>query len=66
VQVPKDQVVQLLRSWGEDRAAEEAEATLPDSVDTDEHADVLAGLGVDRKELMARLGPGGDPGETLG
>jgi hypothetical protein len=60
VQIPKDQVLRLLRSRGDDRKVDEAERELPDSVDTDQHADLLARLGVDRKDLMSKLGGGGD------
>ncbi len=59
--IDKAQIIQLLRSRGEDDKATRAEAELPDRVDTDQHADLLGKLGIDPSDLEGLLGtlPGG-------
>ena len=58
MQISKDQLVELLRSRGEQAKADQAADELPDSVDTDQHADVLAKLGIDPKAFLGDLGGG--------
>lgn len=53
--IDKAQIVQLLRSRGEDEKASQAEADLPDEVDTGQDADLLEALGIDPVELEALL-----------
>ena len=59
MQIPKDQILQLLRSRGEDQKADQADNELPDQVDTDQHAGILEKLGIDPKDLLGSLGGGG-------
>jgi hypothetical protein len=59
VQIPKDQILQLLRDQGDGDKALQAEQELPDQVDTDQHADLLGRLGIDPQDLLAKLGGGG-------
>lgn len=66
MEIPKDQILELLRSRGEDDKVEQADQQLPDQVDPDEHAGSLEGLGLDPKELLAKLGGLGDLGGKLG
>jgi hypothetical protein len=66
VQIPKDQILQLLRSRGEDGKADEAQAQLPDQVDPEQHADLLQRLGIDPKELLSSLGGVGGIAGKLG
>jgi len=56
MQIPKDKIVELLRSRGEDDKAAQADGELPDQVDTEQHADVLQRLGVDPGDLAGSLG----------
>ena len=49
--VPKDQVLEMLTARGKDGQLEEAANQLPDPVDTEEHADLLEQLGVERQDL---------------
>jgi hypothetical protein len=56
MKVDKEQVLELLRSQGQDDKAEQAEATLPEKVDPDAHADLLHGLGIEPQDLVGRLG----------
>ena len=59
VNVEKQDLVQMLRAQGDHDTADRAEAGLPDQIDTDRDSDALAGVGLDREELMAKLAAGG-------
>jgi hypothetical protein len=61
MQIPKDQILQLLQDRGESDKASQAEQELPDQVDTEQHADLLQKLGIDPQDLLGKLG-GGIPG----
>jgi hypothetical protein len=66
--VDKSQVLDLLRQRGDDEKAREAESRLPDPVDPDADAGLLAELGVDPQDLISGLSGGalGDPDSGLG
>jgi len=68
MQIPKDQILDLLRSRGEDDKASQADSELPDQVDTEQHAGKLEKLGIDPQELLGKLGGGaaGGVGDKLG
>jgi hypothetical protein len=67
MQIPKDQILQLLRSRGENQKADEADGQLPDQVDTEQHAGIRQKLGIDPQELLGSLGGGaGGIGDKLG
>jgi hypothetical protein len=59
VEIPKDQILELLRSRGETDRAAEAEQELPDQVDTEQHSDLLSRFRIDPQELIRKIG-GGD------
>ena len=65
MQIPKDKILELLRSRGEDDKANQAEGELPDQVDTEQHSDLLQKFGIDPQDLISQLG-GGGIGEKLG
>jgi len=65
MQIPKDQILSLLRERGQDDKASAAEGQLPDTVDTDQHGDLLSRLGLDPSDLIGVLG-GGGIGSKLG
>jgi hypothetical protein len=56
MQIPKDQILDLLRSRGEDDKAQQAEGELPDQVDTDQDAGLLQKLGIDPGDLVGGIG----------
>jgi hypothetical protein len=56
MQIPKEQVLELLRSRGQDDKAAQAEGELPDQVDTEQHAGLLQRLGLDPGDLAGSLG----------
>jgi hypothetical protein len=66
VQIDKNQIIELLRSQGDQQKADEAGAKLPDTVDTEQHSDLLSQLGLDPKDLLSKLGGGGGLGGLLG
>ncbi len=64
--IDKDQILQLLRSQGDDSKAQQADRELPDSVDTDKDSGLLAKFGLDPMELVKKLGGGGLGGKLGG
>ena len=68
MQIPKEQILDLLRSRGQDDKASQADSELPDQVDTEQHAGTLQKLGIDPGDLIEKLGGGaaGDIGKKLG
>jgi len=58
MQIPKDQILELLRSRGQDDQAAQAEGELPDQVDTEQHAGLLEKFGIDPGDLAGGLGGG--------
>jgi hypothetical protein len=65
MQIPKEQILELLRSRGENDKAGQAEGELPDQVDTEQHAGLLQKFGIDPQDLISRLG-GSGIGDKLG
>ena len=57
--IDKNQILELLRSQGDDSKAQQADQELPDQVDTDKDAGLLAKFGIDPMELIKKLGGGG-------
>jgi hypothetical protein len=56
--IDKSQIIELLKSRGENDKASQAESELPDKVDPQAHAGLLEKLGIDPKDLLGNL-PGG-------
>jgi ribosome assembly protein YihI (activator of Der GTPase) len=56
MEIPKDQILQLLRDRGDDDKAQQADQELPDKVDTDQHSDLLEKLGIDPSDLLGNIG----------
>ena len=48
MQIDKSQIIDMLKSKGDDTKAEQAKSELPDKVDTDKHSDLLEKLGIDK------------------
>jgi hypothetical protein len=64
MQIPKEQILEFLRSQGKDDQVGQADQELPDTVDTDQHAGLLEKFGINPSELAGKL-PGG-LGDKLG
>jgi len=58
MEIDKSQIVELLKSRGDDAKAAQAETELPAKVDPEAHADLLAKLDIDPQALLKDL-PGG-------
>ena len=59
MQIDKNQILELLRSRGQDDKAEQADQELPDKVDTDQHSGLFERLGINPAELLGGGGVGG-------
>ena len=57
--IDKSQILELLRSRGDQDQADRAERELPDEVDTDRDAGLLDRLGLNVDDLLGKLGGGG-------
>jgi hypothetical protein len=64
VKIAKPQLVQVLRTEGDNDTADKVESQLPDEIDTERDADALSGVGLDESQLLAKLA-GGSYGTTL-
>ena len=64
--IDKEQILQLLRSQGDDAKAQQADQELPGEVDTDRDAGLLSKFGLDPMELVKKLGGGGGLGGLFG
>ncbi len=58
MQISRDELVRVLRTEGDNDTADKAQG-LPEQVDTDRDGDALAGIGLDRTQLMAKLAAAG-------
>ena len=56
MQIDKQKIVDLLKSRGEDEKAQQADADLPDEVDTGQHQGVLENLGLSPTDLANLAG----------
>lgn len=65
MRIDKQQVIELLRSKGDDARVEQAERELPDDIDTDEHGHMLSSFGLEPQEIVSKLG-GGPLGRLTG
>jgi hypothetical protein len=55
MEIPKEQILQMLRDRGDHDQAQQADQQLPDQVDTDQHRDLLGRIGIDPGELLGGL-----------
>ena len=58
MQIPKDQVLTLIRDRAGDEHAQQATKELPDQVDHEQHADLLKKYNIDPQDLLQRFGGG--------
>ena len=56
MKIHKNKIIDSLRQRGEDEKAAQAGQELPDTVDTDQHRDLLDRLGIDPGALLGRQG----------
>ena len=61
MEIPKDQVLALIREQGKAAQAGQAEKELPDQVDPERDSGLLQKFGIEPQDLLAKFG-GGLPG----
>jgi hypothetical protein len=61
MEIPKEKILELLRSRGDDEKANQADQELPDKVDPERDSGLLSKFGIDPSELLGKLG-GNIPG----
>jgi hypothetical protein len=64
MEIPKEQILQLLQERGATDQVSQADQQLPEQVDPEQHSDLLSNLGIDPQELISKFG--GGFGEALG
>ncbi len=62
MQIDKSQIIEFLKSRGEQDRASQADSELPEQVDTDQHQSQLEKLGINPSDLIGKLGGGGGLG----
>lgn len=62
MQIPKQQVIDFIKSKVGGGQADQADKELPEQVDTDRDSGLLQKFGVDPKDLLGSLGGGGGGG----
>lgn len=55
MQIPKEQIMQFLKSRGDQGQADQADSELPDQVDTEQHQGLLEKFNIDPKDLGGGL-----------
>ncbi len=56
MEIPKDQILQLLRDRGDHDKAQQADQQLPDQVDPEQHRDLLDKIGINPSDLLGDIG----------
>jgi hypothetical protein len=56
MEIPKDKIIELLKQRGDHDKAAQAEQELPDTVDHEQHADLLEKHAINPKELVGKIG----------
>lgn len=56
MQIPKDKIIEMIRSRGDQDQADQASSELPEQVDTDKHGDLLSKFNIDPKNIGGGLG----------
>jgi hypothetical protein len=61
MEIPKDQILELIKQQGKSDQADQADRELPDQVDPERDAGLLEKFGITPQDVMSKLG-GGLPG----
>ncbi len=56
MEIPKEQILQMLRDQGDHDTAQQADEQLPDQVDPDQHGDLLGRIGINPSDLLGGAG----------
>jgi len=66
MEIPKQQILDLLREQGKGDQVGEADQQLPDQVDPEQHAGLLEKFGLNPADLIAKFAGGGLAGKIPG
>ena len=66
MEIPKQQILDLLREQGKGDQVGEADQQLPDHVDPEQHAGLLEKFGLNPGDLIAKFAGGGLAGKIPG
>lgn len=66
MQIDKQQILSMLQGMGHHDQASQADAQLPDQVDTDQHGGILDSLGINLGSLLGGSGGGQSEGQAGG
>ncbi len=66
MEIPKDQILDMLRQQGKDDQVGEADKQLPDQVDPEQDAGLLQKFGIDPGDLLSKFGGGALGGKIPG
>ncbi len=55
MEIPKDQLLQLLHDRGDHDKADQADQQLPDQVDPEQHTDLLNKIGINPSDLLGDI-----------
>jgi len=56
MEIPKDKILEMIKSRGDHDQDDKADSELPDKVDTDKDKGLLAKFGIDPKDLIGGIG----------
>ncbi len=56
MEIPKEQILQMLRDRGDHDKAQQADQQLPEQVDPEQHGDLLGRIGLDPSEILGGAG----------
>jgi hypothetical protein len=56
MEIPKEQILQMLRDRGDHDKAQQADQQLPDQVDPEQHSGLLGKIGIDPGEILGGAG----------
>lgn len=62
MEIPKAQVLDMIKQKGKGDQADQADKELPDQVDPERDAGMLSKFGVEPKDLLGKVGGGKIPG----
>ncbi len=66
MEIPKEKVLELLRSRGDQDKADQADQELPDKVDPERDSGLLEKFGLSPADVLSKLGGGGLSGKIPG
>ena len=66
MQIDKTMILDMLKSRGQHDTAQQADAQLPATVDTDQHQDLLSKLGINMGDVTGLAGGAGGLGGIAG